>query len=267
MLKKCARASKRSDSSKINSCTRRKPLVITIDGPSGAGKSTAAKLLAKELRLAYLDTGATYRALAYLALSKKINLQDEVRLNQLASSISLEFRQSQSKGPRVILSGHDITEKIRCERVTEAAACVAQYPRIRALLVRLQRGLIIRNRGCVLEGRDTGTVVFPRANIKFFLSASIKVRARRRINELKHICHESPSMAYVTKQLKIREHLDRSRKVGPLVCPDGSISIDTSRLNESQVVNRLLKYISDNGHALGKKPLCNNGLTHSSCVS
>ena len=225
-------------------------LVITIDGPAGVGKSTVAKLLAKQLGLLYLDTGATYRALAYRALLHGLDPRDEGRLMRLASSLRLTLRQSaaclrkdqrgrQADGVKVMLNGHEVTRQIRTERVTDAAATVAQHARVRAAMVRLQRRLAGAG-ACVVEGRDTGSVVFPKARYKFFLTANIRVRARRRQMELRSLQGRAPSLAVIARQLKERDGLDRRRTTGPLVRPPKAIAVDTSHLNAHQVVQRML---------------------------
>lgn len=217
-------------------------LIITIDGPAGVGKSTVAKHLAKRLKLLYVDTGATYRALAYAALLRGIDPRDEAALARLARSFQPVLRQSAMGGLSVAVDGQNVTRKIRTERVTEAAALVAQHTRVRAELVRLQRRLAAVS-SVVVEGRDTGSVVFPRASHKFFLTATVPVRARRRQKELERLQGYAPSWQIIAEQLQQRDHLDRQRKTGPLVRPPHSILVDTSGLNVTQVVQRLLRFL------------------------
>ena len=228
-------------------------LVVTIDGPAGVGKSTTAKLLAKRLGLMYLDTGATYRALAYAALHAKPKLHvvaDRHKIAALARQLPLQLRPTPEGGLRVILAGKNITTRIRTEEVSEAAAQVSQYPEVRAAMVTLQRRLA-RQAGVVVEGRDTGSVVFPRAAFKFFLDADPTVRARRRQGELARLYGNMPPLAQVKDQLHFRDGLDRTRRIGPLVKPSGAIAIDTSRLPAAGVVRAMLKHIARarRGHA------------------
>ena len=218
------------------------PLVITIDGPAGVGKSTVAKLLARRLKLGYLDTGATYRALAYRALSLGLDPRDERRMARLAAGLRLVFKRTDWGRVRILLDGRDVTRRIRTEPVTEAAAVVAQHPRVRAVLVRLQRRLV-RSRRLVVEGRDTGTVVFPRASYKFFLTAAPRVRAGRRRMELQEVQGRSPSLSAIAGQLRARDRLDRRRRIGPLVKPSGAVVVDTSRLAARDVVKRMLRHL------------------------
>jgi len=206
------------------------------------GKSTVAKLLARRLGLVYLDTGATYRALAYAALSEGIDPDDVSHLVRLAKSLRLGLQQVGQDAIKVILNGCDVTRQVRTERVTDAAAVVAQYPSVRAAMVRLQRKLA-RADSLVVEGRDTGSVVFPQARYKFFLTANAQVRARRRQMELRSLQGRSPVLSMIARQLAARDRLDRIRKIGPLIRPRGAVVLDTSRLTAHEVVQRMLRYL------------------------
>ena len=218
-------------------------MIVTIDGPAGVGKSTVAKMLAQRLNLTYLDTGATYRALAYAALETGLNLiNDTTRLSRLARRLPLQLR-SRSKGRvQVLLNRADITSRIRTEEVSEAAAQVSQHPDVRVAMVRLQRKMA-DSQGIVVEGRDTGSVVFPHATHKFFLSAALAIRAKRRQRELSTLYGSSSPIVQVREQIHFRDSLDRSRRVGPLVKPPDAVAIDTSRLSATQVVQKILQHI------------------------
>ena len=242
-----------------------RPLVVTIDGPAGVGKSTVAKRLAQRLGLVYLDTGATYRALAYAALKANLNpVTDAGRLSVLARGLSLQFRPAPDGGVRVLLNRADITRAIRTEEISEAAALVSQEPDVRAAMVSLQRKIAFAHfttsprsgqlprasslepragTGVVVEGRDTGSVVFPRATFKFFLDADPAIRARRRQQELARLYGTKPPLGQVREQLHFRDRLDRSRRVGPLVKPAGAVAIDTSHLTASHVIQVMLRHI------------------------
>jgi cytidylate kinase len=219
---------------------RARRVVITIDGPAGVGKSTTAKLLARRLGLVYLDTGATYRALAYDVLAQDLDPRDAAAVAGRIPRLRLVLRQTAEGRLTVLLHGHDVTRAIRAERVTDAAAIIAQHPPVRAGLVRLQRRLA-RSQSIVVEGRDTGSVVFPSATYKFFLTADSRVRARRRREELLALHGEAPSVEQLTKQLRRRDRLDRTRAVGPLIRPEGSILVDTTDADSREVVERMLR--------------------------
>ncbi len=214
-------------------------LVITIDGPAGCGKSTVAKQLAHELGLMYLDTGATYRTLALAALQEDPPVvADARRLAGLARQLPIRLDKTAQGSLRVFLGDDDVSRKIRTEQVTEVAAQISQYPEVRGAMVERQRELA-NTHGVVVEGRDTGSVVFPHATHKFFLDADPAVRAKRRQEELaKHYGSRTP-LALIREQIDLRDGLDRSRVVGPLVCPPGAVVIDTTRLTVTQVVDRM----------------------------
>jgi cytidylate kinase len=229
-------------------------LIVTIDGPAGVGKSTVAKLLARRLNVMYLDTGATYRSLAYAAVEADLNpITDRHRLAALARRLPLVLQPTPDGGLRVKLDGADITMQIRTEEVSEAAAQVSQYPEIRAAMVALQRRLArrpwadprngVRRRGVVVEGRDTGSVVFPKASHKFFLDADPGVRVRRRQQELERLYGSRPPLAQVREQLHFRDGLDRHRRVGPLVKPAGAVAINTTHRSAAQVVRLMRAHI------------------------
>jgi len=214
------------------------------------GKSTVAKLLAKRLRLLYVDTGATYRALAYELLTRGLDPRRETDVARVARALNVRLGQSATNGFTVLLNRRDVSRIIRTEVVTEVAAIIAQHPRVRAELVRVQRRLAHGARA-VVEGRDTGTVVFPRAPYKFFLTANATVRAARRHAELSAIQGHAPSLSILQRQLARRDRLDRRRAVGPLRTPAGAMTLDTSALTADEVVERILAALP----ALAKKSL------------
>jgi len=210
-----------------------KALIITIDGPAGSGKSTTARRAAERLAYRYLDSGALYRAVTWAALQKHIDLDDQEQVARLARSLAIEM-QTDNDGLRVLLNDQDITQEIRLPTVTEAIAPVAANPGVREALLETQRRFG-RSGGVVAEGRDMGTVVFPEADLKFFMIASLEERAKRRQAELA-VKGISVSVSDLIEQIEGRDQKDRHRVHSPLCKPNGAIEIDTSRLTiEEQV--------------------------------
>lgn len=219
------------------------PIIVTIDGPAGVGKSTVAKLLAKALGVMYLDTGATYRSLAYAAIQANVNPVTGVsQLIAIAKELPLHLQQTDEGELQVFLGGENVTRQIRTEEVSEAAAQVSQHTDIRGAMVELQRKLADAH-GVVVEGRDTGSVVFPYAPYKFFLDAAPDIRARRRQEELASVYGRETPLQQVQEQLHFRDSLDRTRRVGPLIKPEGALSIDTSHLAAPEVVRVMLEHV------------------------
>ncbi|MBN2561368.1 MAG: (d)CMP kinase [Phycisphaerae bacterium] len=211
-------------------------MIITIDGPAGSGKSTAARKLAAKLGIAYLDTGAMYRAIALAALQKGVSLEDEDALIDVAGRCDVKV----NCGPthtRVTLDGKDVSEAIRSMNVNEATSFVARVPEIRRLLVEKQQAIGRELGSLVSEGRDQGSVVFPDADIKFFLDASIEKRAERRYQELVADGEEA-SYDLIVANLKHRDGNDK-RQWAPLLEPETATRIDTTEMTIQQVVERL----------------------------
>jgi CMP/dCMP kinase len=212
-------------------------MIITIDGPAGSGKSTAARKLAAKMGIAYLDTGAMYRAIAMAALQKSVMLKDENALIQVAGEAVVEV----DCGPthtRVLLNGTDVSEAIRSMAVNQATSYVARIAGIRRMLVEKQRGIGAKLGSLVTEGRDQGSVVFPDADIKFFLDASLEKRAMRRYQELM-ADGEDASYEQIMENLKQRDGNDRCQWA-PLLEPQTAIHIDTTQMTIQEVVERLL---------------------------
>lgn len=216
--------------------------IITVDGPAGAGKSTVAKRLAKELNLAYLDTGAMYRALTLKAIRQNINLEDEDALVALARQTTIDLENHDS-GVRVFLDDEDVSEDIRTIEVTNKTFYVARAPRVREIMVEWQRAIGNR-RSVVVEGRDVGTVVFPQATNKFYLDANIAERSRRRIEELREKGNDVDADK-LTAELKERDNKDLTRSVGPLKKAEDAVLIDSTKLTIDGVVEEMLKHIKN----------------------
>jgi len=220
-------------------------MIITIDGPAGSGKSTAARELAKALGVAYLDTGATYRALTLAALRAGIDLQDERQVASLAREIDLRLEYDRQR-LRVLLDGRDVTAEIRSAEVSDNSHYVARAEAARRVLVELQRRkgreLAREFGGIVAEGRDQGSVVFPEADVKFYLDASPRVRARRRYEEMV-AAGQDVRYEDVLEAIRTRDRRDRSRSLAPLVKPAGAVEIDTTDMSIDQVTAELLKRV------------------------
>jgi cytidylate kinase len=213
-------------------------MIITIDGPAGSGKSTAARELAKALGIAFLDTGATYRAVTLKALRQGVDLTDTAALVAVARAARIEIIPD-DRGTHVCLDGRDATAEIRSVEVTENAHYVADNPAVREVLVALQRQIGAALGSFVTEGRDQGSVVFPEADVKFYLDASPAVRAQRRTAEL-HAAGQQATQEDVLTSILQRDRRDSTRPVAPLTKPPGAIEIDTSRMDIETMTARLL---------------------------
>ncbi len=213
--------------------------IITIDGPAGSGKSTTARLLAARLGYAYLDTGAMYRATALLVDRMGTHLGDEAEVASMLASLDLDFAPPLfgDDRPRVLLADEDITDAIRTPRIDRLVSAVAAHPTIRLHMARLQKRFSREGR-VVLEGRDTGTVVCPDADVKIYLDASLDERAKRRLNQRADDL-SSETMQKEQSELDRRDRADRERHVGPLRIPDDAIIVDTSNLTIEQQVEKV----------------------------
>ena len=210
--------------------------VITIDGPSGAGKSTVARLLAAKLGYNYLDTGALYRAVAWKVRDSNIDHDNEDALQDLlkTAEISLE-------GSTISVNGTDVTTAIRTKEIGELSSQVSAKPIVREFLFAMQREEGIKGK-VVVEGRDTGTVIFPESENKFFLDASVGERGARRLKDLKD---SDPSLTLDTtvEDLKKRDHRDSTREAAPLKKADDMFYIDSSRLSPEEVVDTIVRHL------------------------
>jgi cytidylate kinase len=216
-------------------------LVITIDGPAASGKSTVAKLMAKRLGVAFLDTGAMYRAVTLAAMQRNIDLADDAAIEMLFDNVQFSFV-VKDNSMIVRIDSLEVTEDIRRPDVTANVHYVASSPRLRGRLVEMQRAFADAHEKIVTEGRDQGTVAFPNANFKFFLTADEAERARRRQAELA-ATGAAPDAADTLKAITQRDISDQSRTVGPLKPADDAILVDTTQLSIEQVVEKLLFYV------------------------
>jgi len=214
--------------------------IITIDGPAGAGKSTVSRMLARRLNYLYLDTGAMYRAVALQVLKERIDPGDEKALEGLCKGIAIAFAED-SRGQRVFCQGEDVTEKIREPEVSWMASAVSMKRPVREAMVTLQRRMGAQG-GLVAEGRDTGTVVFPRAQAKFFLVADPRERALRRFRELKAKGKDAKPEE-VEEDVRKRDVQDSSRDLAPLRPAEDAHLIDSTGLTPEEVVDRMLEVL------------------------
>jgi cytidylate kinase len=210
-------------------------MIIAIDGPAGSGKSTVAQALARELGLSFLDSGAMYRAVTLAVLEHDVDPMDGERCARIARGLKLEF---DAQG-RIHVDGKPGEPAIRGETVTKAVSAVSAHSSVRAAIVPQQRAEALRRGGIVAEGRDMGSVVFPEAEFKFFLTASAEERARRRARELGH----PERVGEILADIQLRDHLDSSRKDSPLVCASDARRIDTDKLDAAGVVRALLALV------------------------
>jgi len=216
-------------------------MLIAIDGPAGAGKSTVARMLAERLGYCYIDSGAMYRAVALLALETGTSPNDVPALAKLAAEADMTF-EWQPSGNRLLLHGRDVTEAIRSPEVTRAASLVSVHLAVRRKLVERQRELG-REGGVVMEGRDIGTKVFPQADLKIFLDASLEVRGERRFHDLKGTGRKSP--AEVLQEMAERDQRDRERELSPLVPAEDAVRIDSTHLSAEEVVERIMQLVRE----------------------
>jgi CMP/dCMP kinase len=215
-------------------------LVIAIDGPAGAGKSTVAARLARKFGYVNLESGAMYRALALTAIECGTDLSSELALVELAKQSRIELIPT-PEGNRVLLDGRDVSTRIRERDVTDAASVVSVHPKVRELMVQLQRQLGERG-GVIMEGRDIGTVVFPHADVKIFLDADQSVRAERRIAQVN--AKDPEHAAKLVRDMKERDHRDSTRATSPLIAAPDAIHVDTSKLDVEQVIAEIERIIS-----------------------
>ena len=218
----------------------KKGLVIALDGPSGAGKSTVARLLAQKLGYIYIDTGAMYRAIGWKARHEGIDLSDEQKLADLCQRTEVLIRKD-NRDPKVYVDGRDVSGEIRTPEMGMMASTVSKSPAVRARLLMLQRELG-KNGGVVMDGRDIGTVVFPDADVKFFLDASAGERGRRRYLELKAKGMDV-DLARITQEIEDRDKQDSSRTLAPLKKAEDALLFDTTGMSIDGVLDSMLKVV------------------------
>ena len=215
-------------------------MIIAIDGPAATGKSTTAKALAERLGFTYLDTGAMYRAITLLILQKKVQIGENFALISLLEEFDLKIQQHE-KQILVILNGEDVSNEIRRLDVTKYVSEVSALPAVRKSLVKIQRK-IAKDQNCVVEGRDIGTIVFPDAEVKFYVVADYDVRAKRRLLDFKKLGEEK-SIDELIEELKNRDKYDSEREHSPLLKANDAIEVDTTNLTIEEQVNFMFKKV------------------------
>ena len=215
-------------------------MIVAIDGPSGSGKSTLGRMLARALNLLYLDTGSMYRAVALATIDNQIDPNDAEAVTDLANRIDIDL-EGDPDSLKVLLAGHDVTERIRNEDVTAMSSIVSVIPGVRRAMVARQRAM--GQRGAVLNGRDIGTVVFPDADVKFFLTAMPEERAERRFKEDQMTASSSATLAQTLAEMIERDKRDSTRTDSPLRMADDAIVVDSTGKNIEQVFTEMMERI------------------------
>lgn len=212
-------------------------MIIAIDGPSGAGKSTVAKLVSKNLNFEYIDTGAMYRALAYKAYKNNIEITEE-KIDKMLENTQIDYMNNS-----IFLDSENVESYIRNENISKLASDISKLKIVRKKMVELQR-LIAKGKNVIMDGRDIGTSVFPDADYKFFVTASVEERAKRRYEEL---LQKGIQVIYdhVLLDIKARDENDSTRKISPLKMADDAILIDTTDMDINKVVNEIIEFISE----------------------
>ncbi|MCX7738862.1 MAG: (d)CMP kinase [Hydrogenothermaceae bacterium] len=214
-------------------------MIIAIDGPAGSGKSTVAKALAKELGFVYIDTGAMYRALGLKVIKERINPDDKEEVIKLIERTEIVL-----DGSRVLLDGEDVSSLIKTEEIGNVASKIARYLPVRKYMVEKQREIGKRAKNAVIEGRDTGTVIFSDANLKLFMTASPEVRAKRRVHQLKEKGFPV-DYNHILQKILERDKMDYERKESPLRPTEDYIVVDTSSMGIEEIIRYIKSLISE----------------------
>ncbi|EHL16528.1 cytidylate kinase [Peptoanaerobacter stomatis] len=214
-------------------------MIIAIDGPAGAGKSTISKLIANRLGIMYIDTGAMYRAVTYYFLQNDVKFDDKDEIKSSLDKIDIDFDRD-----KVYLCNQDVTSQIKSKIVNENVSDVSAIDVVREKMVDMQR-LMSKKKSVLLDGRDIGTVVFPSADYKFYLTASVDVRAKRRYLEEQNKGNINISIEEIKKSIENRDFIDSNRKISPLKKADDALEIDTSDMSIDEVVNKVINIVGE----------------------
>ena len=216
-------------------------MIIAIDGTAASGKSTTAKIIASELGIMYLDTGAMYRAVTLAVLNQSVDLADKDALTSLLTSLNLEVKPGKT-GTIIHINGKDVSDEIRSVQITEHVSEVSSISEVREAMVAIQKTLGNKS-DCVVEGRDIGTIVFPEAEFKFFMIADVETRAQRRQSDLLTLGEER-SLEELIKDLKIRDQKDSTRSQSPLTKSADAVEIDTTHFSIDEQVKLIVNHIN-----------------------
>ena len=225
-------------------------ITIAIDGPSGSGKSTISKIIAKKIGFINVDTGALYRTIAYFFLENKINYKEKSEVLKNLNNISVSLK-NENFSQTIFLNGVDVTQKIRTNEISMLSSEISIIPEVRQFLLKLQRDIAKEN-NVVIDGRDIGTVVLPNADVKIFLTADPKVRAKRRYNQLISK-GQSTTFDEILELINKRDYNDIHRKISPLKKANDAILVDNSNLNQKNTVDKLMEIIEKKGIKIDAK--------------
>lgn len=217
----------------------KKRIVIAIDGPSSAGKGTVAKIVAQKLGFSYLDTGAMYRCVALTLKNNEVDINDDTKISEILNNTKIKLSSDNNKSLKVELNGKDVSKEIRTPEISRLSSDIATKLSVRSFLTKLQREFA-QNSNIVAEGRDMGTQVFPDADVKFFIDASVEVRTNRRYLQLQQAGIKT-DIKNLRKDIENRDYQDKNREIAPLHPAINAVIIDTTNLEIDQVVDIILK--------------------------
>lgn len=217
-------------------------ITVAVDGPAGAGKSSISKIVAKKLGYLYIDTGSMYRAVTWAVLQNNINVNDQEAVEDILSSLELTMEPS-DESCTIYIGGQDVTDYIRTPQVNKAVSRIASYKGVRQYLVERQR-IMAESGGVILDGRDIGSIVLPKAELKIYLTASVEARAKRRYLEVKGTPNEE-TLEAITESVMQRDHMDKNRAESPLIQVEDAVLVDSSHMTFNETVDYILTLVQE----------------------